>query len=282
VKRLDIGVVVILDALGFKGIWSREDARRVLDRMKSLRQAALKLQGTDRSGVLVSDSGFRHRVRCMSDTIVVTVVVKGPQAPERALYRAMLSASMIAGNIMLDALYGSPTLLFRGCIAAGKMKEEVDFLIGPAIDEAAERFEKADGPFLWMAPSALDINQRYADTYMDRIEPIIMLPYIVPLNDGSKINTSTFSYFSLGYEIDEKQGERRAETRRRLLEAFGHDPLTPSVSSKKQNTLLFLDHLEDIANAGSWREEKITVRLPQWEDLSTSQRLQLLRRGIRW
>jgi hypothetical protein len=116
-KRLDIGVVVILDALGFKGIWSREDAGRVLSRMKSLRRAALRLQGRDRSGVLVSDSGFRHRVRCMSDTIVVTVIVKGPRAPKRALYRAMLSASMIAGDIMLDALYGSPTLLFRGCMA---------------------------------------------------------------------------------------------------------------------------------------------------------------------
>lgn len=281
-KRLDIGVVVILDALGFRGIWSREDARKVLSRMKSLRRAALRLQGRDRSGVLVSDYGFRHRVRCMSDTIVVTVVAKGPKAPKRALYRAMLSASMIAGDIMFDALYGSPTLLFRGCIAAGEMKEDVDFLIGPAVDEAAERFEKADGPFLWMAPSALDINQRYADTYMDRIEPMIMLPYTVPLNDGSKIKSSTFSYFSLGYETDEKEGERRAETRRRLLEAFGRDPLTPSVSSKKQNTLLFLDHLEAIANAGSWREEETIIRLPEWDDLSVSQKLQLLGRGIRW
>lgn len=279
-KRLDIGVVVILDALGFKGIWSREDARRVLSRMKSLRRAALRLQGKDRSGVLVSDSGFRHRVRCMSDTIVVTVVVKGPKAPKRALYRAMLSASMIVGDIMLDALYGSPTLLFRGCMAAGEMKEDVDFLIGPAVDEAAERFEKADGPFLWMAPSALEINQHYADTYMDRIEPMIMLPYIVPLNDGSKVKTSTFSYFSLGHGTDKKEGERRAETRRRLLEAFGRDPLGPSVRSKKQNTLSFLDQLEDIANAGSWREEKITVRQPpEWEDLSLSQKLRLLGHG---
>jgi hypothetical protein len=281
-RRLDLGVVVILDALGFKGIWAREDARRVLRRMKSLRRESLKLQGRDRTGVLVSDYGFRHRVRCMSDTIVVTVVVKGPKAPKRALYRAMLSASMIAGNIMFDALYGSPTLLFRGCMAAGEMKEEVDFLIGPAVDEAAERFEKADGPFLWMAPSALDISQRYADTYMDRIEPMIMLPYTVPLNDGSESKTSAFSYFTLGHDIHEREVERRTETRRRLLEAFGRDPLAPGVRSKKQNTLLFLDHLEDIANAGNWREENLTVRLPEWEDLSPSQKLQLLGRGIRW
>jgi hypothetical protein len=281
-RGLNLGVVVILDALGFKGIWAREDARRVLKHMKSLRREAHKLQGRDRSGVLLSDHGFRHRVRCMSDTIVVTVVVKGPKAPQRALYRAMLSASMIAGNIMFDALYGSPTLLFRGCMAAGEMKEEVDSLIGPAVDEAAERFEKADGPFLWMAPSALDISQRYADTYMDRIEPVIMLPYTVPLNDGSEIKTSTFSYFTLGHDIYEREVERRTETRRHLLEAFGHDPLVPSVRTKKQNTLLLLDHLEGIAKAGSWRKEKLTWRKPDWKDLSLSQKLQLLGHGIRW
>jgi hypothetical protein len=280
-RRLDLGVIVILDALGFKGIWAREDAKRVLDRMKSLRREALKLQGRDRSGVLLSDSGLRHRVRCMSDTIVVTVVVKGPKAPKRALYRAMLSASLIAGNIMLDALDEAPTLLFRGCMAAGEMKEEVDFLIGPAVDEAAERFEKADGPFLWMAPSALDINQRYAETYHDRLEPVIMLPYTVPLNDGSDIKTYTFTYFGLDWMEDINKGKRRAETRRRLLEAFGQAPLSPNVRKKKQNMLRFLDYVDDIASAGGWREEKLTWRKPDWDDLSPSQKKRLISHGIR-
>jgi hypothetical protein len=280
-RRLDLGVVVILDALGFKGIWAREDAKKVLDRMKSLRREALKLQGRDRSGVLLSDSGLRHRVRCMSDTIVVTVVAKGPKAPKRALYRAMLSASMIAGNIMLEALDEAPTLLFRGCMAAGEMKEEVDFLIGPAVDEAAERFEKADGPFLWMAPSALDISQRYAETYHDRLEPMIMLPYTVPLNDGSDIKTYSFTYFGLDWMEDINKGKRRAEMRRRLLEAFGQDPLSPNVRKKKQNTLRFLDYVDDIASAGGWREEKLTWRKPDWDDLSPSQKKSLINHGIR-
>lgn len=180
-RSFDIGAVVVLDALGFKRIWAREDPSSVLQRMKALRRKALRLQGHDRAGVLLNDNGLRHRVRCMSDTIVVTVIVKGPQAPRRGLYRAMLSASLIAGNIMVEAAEGTPALLFRGCLAAGEIKEEVDFLIGPAIDEAAERCEQADGPFFWLAPSALEVTQSYADTFPDRIEPTIMVPYSVPL-----------------------------------------------------------------------------------------------------
>src|SRR5437667_7979985 len=133
-RGMDLGVIVILDALGFKGIWAREDAGQVLGCLKSLRRTGLKLQGKNKAGVLLNDFGFRHRVRCMSDTIVITVIVKGPQARRRALYRAILSASMIAGSIMMEAFSKSPKILFRGCLATGFMKEEVDFLIGPAVD----------------------------------------------------------------------------------------------------------------------------------------------------
>jgi hypothetical protein len=58
----------------------------------------------------------------------------------------MLSATLIAGHIMYAALLSSPSLLLRGCMALGGMIERSDFHIGPAADEAAEGFEKADGP----------------------------------------------------------------------------------------------------------------------------------------
>ena len=273
---MGLGAIIIMDALGFKGIWAREDARKVLNRMKSFRREGIKLQGEDHCGVLLNDYGFRHRVRCMSDTIVVTVALKGRDAPRRALYRAMLSASLIAGSIIWDALYGSPVLLFRGCLAAGEMKEESDFLIGPAVDEAAERYETADGPFLWLAPSAIDIRNRYAETYMDRIEPTIMLPHTVPLKNGDSVETLTYTYFQLTRETD-----ARAETKRRLMQAFGEGPLTPNVKTKKKNIAAFLNHVERIAKDKSWMREDITYRRPEWKDLSVSQKLQLASLGIR-
>jgi hypothetical protein len=272
---MNLGVIVILDALGFKGIWAREDAREVLGRLKSLRRTGLKLQGKDKSGVLLNDYGFRHRVRCMSDTIVITVIVKGSQGRRRALYRAMLSASIIAGSIMMEACRKSPQILFRGCLATGFMKEDVDFLIGPAVDEAAERFEKAHGPFLWLAPSALEITQEYAETYMDRIEPNILVSYSVPLNDGSHVKTQAFNF------LIHNEPERRDETRHNLLAAFGSN-LSSDAKIKKQNITSFLNHIEHMAVTGSWMNEDFILRLPEWTDLSTSQRLQIVAHGFHW
>jgi len=169
----------------------------------------------------------------------------------------MLSASVIATDIMMDGLNGSPPLLFRGCLAAGEMKEDVDFLIGPAVDEAAERFELSDGPFLWMAPSALDISDRFRETYLDRIEPIVMSTYAVPMNDGTSFDTKAFTYYALTQEAT-----RWTETRQKLLDAFGKHPLTPNVNRKKQNLVTFLDHIESIASAGAWVKEELELQLP--------------------
>jgi len=277
VNRLDLGAIAILDALGFKGIWARENTRAVLDRLIALRRTGLDLQGEDCSGVLVNDLGLRHRVRCMSDTIVVTVVVKGPNAPTRALYKAMFSAAMIAGQIMYNALHGTPAFLFRGCIAAGKMKEQADFLIGPAVDEAAERFEVAAGPFLWLAPSALAVHERYEDTFNDRLEPAIMLPYKVPLKNGKKAKTQAFTYFGIINSRDWREALKQ-----RLLTSFGTEPLRPDIKAKKQNAAKFLAHIERIARSGKYMKNRNPTRLPNWEDLSPNQKISLLIKGIHW
>jgi len=47
--KLNLGAIAILDALGFKGIWAREDANSVLNRFKSFRRI-----------------GLRHRARTMA------------------------------------------------------------------------------------------------------------------------------------------------------------------------------------------------------------------------
>jgi hypothetical protein len=274
---MQIGAVVLIDALGFKGIWRRESPSAVLRRLKSLRQAALNLQGRDGTGVLLNDSGLRHRVRCMSDTIAITVVVKGPNAPRRGLYRAMLSATTLAGSIMRDALSAQPPLLFRGCVAAGEFLAESDFLIGPAIDEAAEGFEKADGPFLWLSKSALEVSRVYSETFLDRLEPTMFIPHNLPLNDGSSVPTSVFTYFGLT-----QRREDRLIVRRQLLAAFGKGPLSKNVLRKKTNAARFLSKIDRLAVSGSWMKEPVVHRFPDWNDLTSSQKIRLTLAGIRW
>ncbi len=271
-KGLKFGAIVFLDALGFKGIWSREDPIFVLQQLKSLRRKGLSLRGRARHGVLLNDAGLLHHIRCVSDTIMVAVTLTQSNFPERGLYRAMLSASLIASNLIDDAIHGCPPLLFRGCLAAGLMRVDSHFVIGPAVDEAAELFELSEGPFFWMAPSAMKINDTYCETFLDRIEPTLMIRYPVPLKDGTAPATLVFNHFGLT-----RPAASWSTTRQRILEAFGHKHVRSDIERKRQNVAAFLDHVARLRRSGEWRKLPFVYRQPDFKDLSPYQRLMLMR-----
>ena len=95
---LKLGAVAFLDVLGFKGIWNREKPGAVLNKLHHIKNTATGLQGADHSGTLVCDDGFDHKVKCVSDTVIVTVVPRGRGYNERMLYKAVYSAAWIAGG----------------------------------------------------------------------------------------------------------------------------------------------------------------------------------------
>jgi hypothetical protein len=270
---LRLGVIAFLDVLGFKGIWSRENTRLVLDTMRRIKRRGRDLQGFDHGGSIVSDDGFDHRVKCISDTVIVVVAPRGRGCTDRMMYKAMFSATWIAASIMAEALDGDIPLLFRGCLGAGLMKMEGDFLIGPAIDETASLYEEADGPFLWMSPSALAVNDEYADTFSERIEPTLMIRYAVPLKRGKRIETLVHSYFGV-----RRHAEYRYKIRAQIDKAFGPKPLPQQLHAKYSNTKAFLGRVETLAGADSERV-RLKVRTPYWDDLTFSQRLQILKVG---
>lgn len=270
-KELRFGAIVFLDALGFKGIWSRQNPISVLQQLKSLRRKGLSLRGRARHGALLNDPGLLHHVRCVSDTIMVAVTLTRSNIPQRYLYRAMLSASLIASNMIDDAVHGSPPLLFRGCLAAGLMKVDGDFVIGPAVDEAAELFELSQGAFLWMAPSAMNINDTYCETFVDRIEPALMIRYPVPLKDGTAPATLVFNYFGLT-----RPAAGWLTTCQRILEAFGDKPVCSDIEKKRRNVAAFLDHIARLRQSGEWRKLPFVYREPNIKDLSPQARLMIL------
>ncbi|MEP7364575.1 MAG: hypothetical protein ABI972_15065 [Acidobacteriota bacterium] len=185
----------------------------------------------------------------------------------------MLSTVLIVESIIDKALDEPAPLLYRGCLAVGSMKIDGDFLIGPAIDEAAEYFELSDGPFFWLAPSALAINHQYAATFIDRIEPTLMVPYEVPMKDGTAKATLAGCHFGLTRPFD---GWRR--TKERIYSAFGGAELPGDIEQKRSNIMHFLQHVESIAGT-DWCGSNIEYRKPSWEDLTASQRARIIREG---
>lgn len=279
-KGLRLGAVVLLDALGFKGIWNRFEPKVVLDQLKKLKREGLRLVGDNRAGVLLLDETFEHSVRCISDTIIVAVTIRGsasPGYPDRLVHRAMLSAVLIASHLMDSALDGTPPLLFRGCVAAGRMNIDGDFMIGPAVDEAAGFFEQSDGPFFWMAPSALHIVDEYAETFFDRIEPIYMIRYPVPMKNGTTMPTLVHHYFGLRRNLNH---DKWVLKRRRLIQAFGTE-LRPDIVRKRHNAVAFLDHVSQIAATASPFTSMSFPRNPYLEDLTHNQIISIvLKAGV--
>ena len=97
--------------------------------------------------------GMRTRVLFLSDTLVVGV--DAPQAekllpPDKG--RLIHAACMVAQKVAMDLLDMQPPLASRGCATFGRFDMAGNFLIGPAVDEAAELHELADGAFLWIPP----------------------------------------------------------------------------------------------------------------------------------
>jgi hypothetical protein len=270
-KGLRLGAVVLLDALGFKGIWNRMDSNDVLRQLKRIKREGLNLQGDDHGGVLMRADAFDHRVKCISDTIIVVVTVRGSSSetfPERPLYGTMLAAVWIASSMVDFALRGFPPFLFRGCMTTGRVSIDGDFLIGPAIDEAAELYERSDGPFLWMAPSALRTNDTYADTFMERIEPNLMIRYPVPMKSGATEQTLAHHHF-----LRARDDDRPALIRARTISAFGDTEKRPDVARKRANALAFLDHIQQMP---PFRDA--AFRMPYLEDLTLHQRISIAKR----
>jgi hypothetical protein len=250
----------------------------VFDQLKKLKRQGLRLVGDNRAGVLLLDETFEHSVRCISDTIIVAVTIRGsasPGYPDRLVHRAMLSAVLIASHLMDSALDGTPSLLFRGCMAAGRMNVDGDFMIGPAVDEAAGFFEQSDGAFFWMAPSALHIVDEYAETFFDRIEPIYMIRYPVPMKNGPTMPTLVHHYFGLGITLNH---DKWVLTRQKLIQAFGTE-LRQDIVRKRQNTVGFLDYVSQLAATAGPYTSMGFKRKPYLEDLTDNQIVSIVRNG---
>jgi len=154
------GAVVMIDALGFKGIWDGADPSVILRKMGALKQAA----ESDIKGVKLGHVRGA-KVAFLSDTIVIGVasgqpVGRGPGPNKRGNVRAIMQAAFQTASVLAAALEEAPRLAYRGCLTFGEFEIDGPFVLGPAIDEAATHYECADGAFVWLTPKAKAIAGR--------------------------------------------------------------------------------------------------------------------------
>lgn len=234
------GAIAIFDALGFKGIWDREDPDKVIAKLNAFKedvdQERTDLHGrTDRLG---KELGIETEtsVALLSDTVVIGVTgnIVDPHArreQDDCDWLAVLALARITGKLLVRAAQTPPALAYRGCISVGRFEMAGNFIIGPAVDEAVEAMDRANAALVWFTPTAGRTWAKQLDT-QDGVLNAVASPYAVPMKGGDRYETFVANDCA---SIDDAE-ERRKHVAR-VLATFTNKRL--EVQIKFQNTARF-------------------------------------------
>lgn len=277
--QMKSGAVAILDVLGFKGIWHRYDADEVLGRLEQLRRD-LEVEEPKISHKLMEESqlvidrqlGGKKgpdwipcTVRFLSDSIFVASSLTifepkstvGLEEVAVALKRyldvmAILRVASTVSAIIQLGVEGQPRFAYRGCLSFGEFEDVDKFIVGPAVDEAAELERLAEGAIVWLSPSAhlvvetattaSDLSDARTASFKNMADLFVrgsLIKYEVPLKDLPPYETFTVDPFD-GVENEDRQHIATA-----ILSTFGsasQGSSTLSVETKRQITRRYLAH----------------------------------------
>jgi hypothetical protein len=203
------GAFVLIDCLGFKGIWKRTDPDLLLRKFSKLGPSIQERLG--HLEILFSINGtdqLRIHNRLLSDTVAISFQFEtreGAEYSDNDRGLLVFCACLITPLVMHWFLEEEPPLVFRGCITYGKHFIENNFIAGPAIDEAAEYMNLAEGAFVWLHPSAAALYRKCLED----------------LSTDTRLNEET-----IREKIKEKEEALRSNLlMRRIVELCGRDAI---------------------------------------------------------
>lgn len=153
------GAVAFLDILGFKGIWEAYSPQDVLEKLKAVEDWVKPWS---------AESPFDPDVDCdirsvfLSDAVVLACAAKSARGESERTRNSLHLASMltvIRGAAAVAAKMAlkdpAPQLLLRGAVAWGEFLIDPPFIVGPAVDEAAEGEGDLNAALVEALPSLL-------------------------------------------------------------------------------------------------------------------------------
>lgn len=240
----------MMDALGFKGIWRRHAPADVIAKLRALEKATASVT----SPMEADDSRTRghHRLQVrtsvLSDTLVVGVAFDPKTRGDRTLApvpgHAIIRAASIGNMLLRRGGEGKVRFAYRGAIAFGDFEVTDRFVVGAAVDEAAEAYEQAEGAFVWLTPSAeraLGGPKAVEDQdLMFLLHRTLLVPWKVPLKGGRYYRTHVVN--PLFSPLMSEHRRRREQRMRNILGTFS-DSL--DVAIKRQHTEAYLSQIHD-------------------------------------
>ncbi len=167
------GALILVDCLGFRGIWNRADPEQLISKLKSIEGEALSAIITKYSASMLSFGPIRFHLRLLSDTVVLSLqyeesaYMNGAEPEERQKNLLVSVACECAAALALLFVESEIPLLLRGCISFGRHLCENNFLIGPAVDQAAEYMNEPEGAFIWVLPQAAERHRKFRERSME-------------------------------------------------------------------------------------------------------------------
>ena len=225
---MKIGAVMFLDLLGFKGIWQSRPEREIVDLLIQVPEIV--------AGRFVSPNGTWPKIEppvatILSDTIVITIECEEPHA--------LLLMGQIA--VALFHHFAHKRIFLRGALSFGQYYQEGPIFLGPAIDDVANWYEKADWIGVITTPRTNYIVDCFGHTHIGvgtfAIPQFIRYP--VPMKSGPPISLNAFNWPIIYQEM--RTAEQKSIARRFRSLFADQENFDERVMKKYENTLSFID-----------------------------------------
>jgi len=164
---MDEGALVLVDCLGFRGIWNRVDPQRLIDKLQSMEALASERIIPKYSASKMSFGPLRFHLRLLSDTVALSVQYEADSkdSPSQRQLDLLVSVACDSASVLATLFIDSDDmpLPLRGCVSFGRHLCKGNFLIGPAVDEAAGYMNEPEGAFIWVLPGAAERTNAIED-----------------------------------------------------------------------------------------------------------------------
>jgi hypothetical protein len=159
------GAFALIDCLGFKGIWKRADSSALLHKLEGIvssieNQITLKVQAYEHL-----KEPIKVNATLLSDSVAISLQYENCFSGSEG-YKSYLMWLLCSSTIKVLDLYleGEPHLVLRGCVTYGQYESRGNFIVGPAVDDAAENVELSQGAFVWLLPVAATLYRSCRDS----------------------------------------------------------------------------------------------------------------------
>ncbi len=189
------GAFAMLDCLGWKGIWKKHEKNpeAILDKISKVKDLTYARKKIMISGLSSLNIPVEPQIVFLSDTVLISVPCVGDQSTPRELLEgaSIEMACFLAAHILMLFIDTVPHLTLRGVITFGAHSIKDTFILGPAVDEAAELYEMADGAFVWIHPEADDKLNKLYEARKTALKNAEQLIEVAPTETQEIANTAT-------------------------------------------------------------------------------------------